>query len=295
MPGAPGAGAAVPVPRRGGVARRATLTARASVACYDFAALTDPAAPHALEAPDAAALPAARGARRRAKVALVAVVIAMLVVAQRLGVFQRVSDPAALTRTLLELGPWGYVAFVVAYAALQPWGIPGTVFVFAAALVWPWQIAFGLSMTGTMAASVVGFLFARFVARDWVSSKIPERFKKYEVALAKRGFATVFLLRLIFWMPPLLHAFFGVSRVRFSTHFWGSLAGYVLPLLAMSFFGQRLFEAMRAAPPSVWAAVGATVATAVALALGARWLARARARARTRAAMLATAELAADE
>lgn len=268
-----------------------TLTARAAAACYEFLALTDPDAPQAA-VPAGEVLSPATGGRRGAKLALVGVVVTLLVVAQRLGVFQRVSDPAALTRTLLELGPWGYVAFVVAYAALQPWGIPGTVFVFAAALVWPWQIAFGLSMTGTMAASVVGFLFARFVARDWVSSKIPERFKKYEVALARRGFVTVFLLRLIFWMPPLLHAFFGVSRVRFSTHFWGSLAGYVLPLLAMSFFGQRLFEALRAAPPSVWAAVGATVVTAVALALGARWLARSRARARTRAAMLATASLA---
>jgi len=271
------------------------LTARGSVACYDFAALTVPDSPQALapdpENPEALA-PAAR--RRGAKLAVVAVVIGMLVVAQRLGVFERVSDPAALTRTLLELGPWGYVAFVVAYATLQPWGIPGTVFVFAAAIVWPWQIAFGLSMTGTMAASVVGFLFARFVARDWVASKIPERFKKYEVALAKRGFATVFLLRLIFWMPPLLHAFFGVSRVRFSTHFWGSMAGYALPLLAMSFFGQRLFEALRAAPPTVWMAVGGAVASAVALGLAARLFARARARARTRAAMLATAS-AADE
>lgn len=241
------------------------------------------------------AAPRPVGGSRWAKVGLVAFVVTMLVVAQRLGVFQRVSDPATLTRTLLELGPWGYVAFVVAYASLQPWGIPGTVFVFAAALVWPWHIAFGLSMTGTMAASVVGFLFARFVARDWVASKIPERFKKYEVALAKRAFVTVFLLRLIFWMPPLLHAFFGVSRVRFATHFWGSFAGYLLPLLGMSFFGQRVFDALRAAPPSAWLQLGAGVVSLVALGFLARWVARARERARTRSAMLETASLAADD
>ena len=193
---------------------------------------------------------------RKTKLALVVFVIAALVIAQRLGVFTELGEPARLTQTLLRLGPWGYVVFVVAYAALQPFGVPGTVFIMAAPLIWPWPIAFGLSMTGTMAASVVGFAFARFIARDWLSTKIPERFRKYDDALERRAFATVFFLRLVFWMPPLLHAFFGVSKVRFATHFWGSLAGYVLPLFLVSFFGQALFDAMKSAPLELWIALG---------------------------------------
>jgi uncharacterized membrane protein YdjX (TVP38/TMEM64 family) len=155
------------------------------------------------------------------------------------------------------------VAFIVAYAVLQPFGVPGTVFIVAAPLIWPWPVAFALSMTGTMAASVVGFSFARFVARDWVEGRIPARFRRYDEALARRGFATVFVLRLVFWMPPLLHAFFGVSKVRFWTHFWGSLAGYVLPILLVSLFGQRLFDAMRNAPLGVWIGLGVALAAAV--------------------------------
>lgn len=193
---------------------------------------------------------------RRAKIAAVLVVIALLVVAQRLGVFEEFSDPEHVRQTLVQLGPWGYVAFVVAYALLQPFGVPGTVFIMAAPLIWPWPIAFALSMTGTMAASVIGFSFSRFVARDWISSKIPQRFRRYDDALAHRAFRTVFLLRLVFWMPPLLHAFFGVSKVRFSTHFWGSLVGYVIPLFLVSFFGERLFDAMKRAPREAWIALG---------------------------------------
>lgn len=196
---------------------------------------------------------------RSIKIAAVVVVLALLVLAQRLGVFEQFGDPERVRQTLVELGPWGYVAFVVAYAALQPFGVPGTVFIMAAPLIWPWPVAFALSMAGTMAASVVGFSFARFVARDWVSTRIPERFRKYEDALARRAFRTVFILRLVFWMPPLLHAFFGVSKVRFSTHFWGSFAGYILPLLLVSFFGERLFDAMKHAPPAVWAGIVASL------------------------------------
>lgn len=198
-------------------------------------------------------------ALRGAKIAAVGVVLTMLIVAQRFGVFEQFADPAHVRDILVELGPRGYVVFVLAYATLQPFGIPGTVFVVAASLIWPWPVAFALSMVGTMAASCVGFSFARFVARDWIAGIIPARFRKYDEALERRAFTTVFLLRLIFWMPPLLHASFGVSKVRFWTHFWGSLAGYVLPLLVMSYFGQRLFDAARDAPPSVWAMLGAGV------------------------------------
>lgn len=193
---------------------------------------------------------------------MILLVVTGAVVAQRLGVFERFAEPARLKQTLVELGPWGYVVFLVAYTALQPFGVPGTVFVFAAPLIWPWPVAFALSMIGTMSASVVGFSFARFVGRDWISGMIPARFKKYEAALERRGFATVFFLRLVFWMPQLLHAFLGVSKVRFWTHFWGSLAGYFLPLLLVSFFGERLFDAMRRAPAEVWVAVGAGVLVA---------------------------------
>jgi uncharacterized membrane protein YdjX (TVP38/TMEM64 family) len=65
-------------------------------------------------------------------------------------------------------------------------------------------------------------------------------------------------------MPPLLHAFFGVSRVRFWTHFWASFLGYLPPLFLMSYFGERLFRVLRGLSPSNWLAVVATIATAAA-------------------------------
>jgi len=199
-----------------------------------------------------------------ARIAAVVAVVSLVAVTYRLGIFHRFADPAGVARALVDLGGWGYLTFVVAYAVLQPFGVPGTAFIVAAPLIWPWPIAFALSMTGTMAASVVGFCFARLVARDWVARMIPARFRKYDDALARRALWTVFVLRLVFWMPPLLHAFFGISKVGFWTHFWGSLAGYVLPLLLVSYFGQKLFDAMLAAPAGVWIGVGvATVVVAL--------------------------------
>lgn len=194
-----------------------------------------------------------------ARIALVGLVLAGALVAQRTGLLAELADPSALPQKIAALGAVGYVAFVVTYALVQPFGIPGTIFVVVASLVWPWPIAFALSMTGTMAASSVGFSFARFVARDFVEKRIPARFKKYDDALEKRGFWTVALLRFVFWMPPLLHAFFGVSKVRFWTHFWGSFVGYLVPLFVMSYFGPKALDLLKGLPPAVWGAVVGTL------------------------------------
>lgn len=233
--------------------------------------------PQAADSDAGGAAPDPRAARRLrlARLAAVAAVLVLLAAAHRLGVLAVFREPAQVKRALVDLGPWGYVAFVAAYTVFQPFGVPGTVFILAAPLIWPWHVAFALSMTGTMAASVVGFSFARFVARDWVARIIPARFRAHDEALAKRGLATVLTLRLIFWMPPLLHAFFGVSRVPFWTHFWGSLLGYLLPLFVVSYFGERAMLALRDAPPAAWAGIAAAMIAVLAAFV---WIQRRRAR-----------------
>lgn len=197
------------------------------------------------------------------KLGAVAAVVVLLAIAQRSGVLQLFVDPSGIAHLLRDLGAWGYVVFLVAYTLLQPFGMPGTLFCMAAPLIWPWPVALALSMAGTMAASVVGFSFARFVARDWLERRLPASFHKYDDALAARAFTTVAVLRFIFWMPQMLHTFLGLSKVSFWTHFWGSLVGYAIPLFLLSYFGQKLFDLMQATPPGVWLAmaVGAGLLT----------------------------------
>jgi uncharacterized membrane protein YdjX (TVP38/TMEM64 family) len=196
---------------------------------------------------------------RKLRIVAALLVVVAVVLLHRLGVLDTFADPETLKATLVKLGPWGHLAFVASYTALQPFGIPGTVFIVAAPLVWPWPVAFALSMVGTMAASVVGFSLARFVGGDWVRDKIPQKIRKYEQALEKRAFTTVVVLRFVLWMPQYLHTFFGVSKISFWTHFWGSLVGYVLPLLVVSYFGEKLFAWFKNAPVELWIGLGAGV------------------------------------
>jgi uncharacterized membrane protein YdjX (TVP38/TMEM64 family) len=202
-----------------------------------------------------------------AKIGLVVLVLLTLAAAYHFGIFARVGEPKILAKTLVDMGAWGYVAFIVAYTVLQPFGVPGTIFVVAAPLIWPWHAAFALSMIGTMCASVVGFSFARFVAKDWVSARIPARLRKYDESLEQSAFATVVVLRLILWMPQVLHSFFGVSKVGFWTHFWGSLIGYVPPLLLVSYLGGEMFDASGKMQPGAWPILAALGLTSLVIAV----------------------------
>lgn len=204
--------------------------------------------------------------QRVARIALVALVVVVLGAAYHFGILGRFAEPRTLAATLRATGVWGYLAFVVAYVVLQPFGVPGTIFIVAAPLIWPWPIAFALSMVGTMGASVVGFAFARFVAKDWVSARIPARLRKYDEALARSALLTVIVLRLILWMPQALHFFFGVSKVGFWTHFWGSIVGYALPLFAVSYLGAEMFDPSGAMRPNAWPIMAAMLAVSLVVA-----------------------------
>lgn len=213
---------------------------------------------------------------RNARIAIVVVVLLVLACAYHFGIFARVAEPKTLARALVAMGVWGHLAFILAYTVLQPFGVPGTVFIVAAPLIWPWQTAFVLSLIGTMCASVVGFSFARFVAKDWVSAHIPARFRKYDAAFEQNAFLTVVVLRLIFWMPQALHSFLGVSKVSFWTHFWGSLIGYVPPLLLVSYLGGQMFDASGKLQSGAWPILGGLAVASLIVAVLARAYARRR-------------------
>lgn len=190
---------------------------------------------------------------------LVALAVGLVVLAWRLGVFELVRDPAQLRVILLGLGHWGYVAFIAAFAFLQPLGVPGIAFVIGAAAVWPAPVAFALSVIGSMIASTIGFSFARYVARDWVDAKLPARLRVYSARLETHGFVTVVILRIIFLMNPFLHGLFGVSKLRFWTHFWASLLGYVPSLAIVTFVGAEGIELLRKHPDKAPYAIGVVV------------------------------------
>ena len=224
--------------------------------------------------PPSAGVPASAAPRWK-KLAVLGAVALVVAVGWRTGVFEAFRDPERVRALLISWGAWGWVLYVVAFALIEPLGVPGVVFVIPAGMIWPKSIAFGLSLLASLLAGSLGFCFARFLARDWVERRLPVRFRRFDDALARHGLKAVILIRLVFFLAPPAHWALGLSNVRYRTFLLGSAIGFVPGITMLTFVGGSLFEWLLAQPPGVWA-IAASVAAA---ALLARFALRLRARA----------------
>ena len=109
-------------------------------------------------------------------------------------------DQEAIQTFLSRSGAWGPLAYVAAFALLEPFGVPGIAFVVPATFAWPLWQAYLLSWAGSIGAGIVGFSFARWIGRDWVKQRLPERLTRYDERLAERGLLTVIIVRLVFFL-----------------------------------------------------------------------------------------------
>lgn len=186
-------------------------------------------------------------------------------------------DPNRLRVWLQDAGAYGGILFVAAYTCLQPLGVRSIFFLLSAPLVWEPATAFMLSMAGTVAACVLAFGFARFIAHEWVQKRLPTAIRRLDDRLVSRGFRTVLLLRLLFYTAPTLQYGLGVSRVAAWPFLGGTVLG-VLPFTALvTVVGVQVNAWLQAHPVSNWPwgrLWPAIVLAAIMLIGAALWLAR---------------------
>ncbi len=196
------------------------------------------------------------------KIALVTALIGMLLTAWATGWLNVLHDPAQMKALILASGPWGYLVFLLSFVLIQPLGVPGFPWVIGAALVWPLATAVVLSLVGSLGASIVGFGFARYLARDWVATHLPARFHRFDDRLGERSLQTVILIYLVFFLAPPVPWLLGLSKVRFLPFVMGATLGIIPGIVALTFLGGTLVDWVAAQPFRLWlvfAAVGAVL------------------------------------
>lgn len=176
------------------------------------------------------------------RLALMLVVVALVVGAYFGGVLDRVSEPEKLRALLTESGVWGPIVFVCLFTFLEGLGAPGFLFILTAVLIWPFWPAFLLSLAGAVGAGVFGFLVARYLGRDILERYLPARVRRYDEQLAERGFQTVVLVRLFFFIAPWAHWMLGLSRVRFAPFLAGTVFGLIPGMMAAIYAGREGFD-----------------------------------------------------
>ncbi len=185
------------------------------------------------------------------KIALVAVVVSLIAWFYASGSYEEL-DPQAMRVWIRNAGVWGGVLFVVVYSCLQPFGVNGLLFLLSAPLIWSPTDAFLLNWIGTVGTGVFSFSVARFIARDWVQERLPQRVRRFDDRLHKRGFVTVLLLRLVFYTTPTVQYALGVSRVKIGPLMLGTILGVAPFTLMTTLLGVRMSAWLDAHPVSTW-------------------------------------------
>jgi uncharacterized membrane protein YdjX (TVP38/TMEM64 family) len=146
----------------------------------------------------------------------------------------------AMRDALLSLGPFGPLAFVLAFMLVQPLGPSGHLFVLAASVVWAGPQAFVLSLLGGVLGQSAFFLVYRYALYDWARARIPARLHRFDRTLEERPFRSVLVMRLLTFTWPVMPAVLAVSKVRFWPMSLATALGLV-PMIAFDVWvGERL-------------------------------------------------------
>lgn len=150
----------------------------------------------------------------------------------------------AIRSQLDRAGVFGPILFMLVYAIATGLFLPGTPFTLAGGALFGPVLGSLYVVIGATLGAILGFWIARLFAGEaierWLVKKMPT-LHSYSEQLEKRGFITVFILRLIpiFPFAPLNYAL-GVTHVRFWPYAAATLIGIAPLTFAYATFGNSL-------------------------------------------------------
>ena len=142
----------------------------------------------------------------------VVVIVALLMLGRQIG-----TQLPRLTAAVDGLGAWGPIVFIAAYALACVAFVPASLLTLAAGALFGLVKGTVFVLVGATLGATGAFLIARYVARDWVASRIAKdpRFAAIDAAIAAQGRKVVFLLRLSPVIPfNVLNYALGLTQVR---------------------------------------------------------------------------------
>jgi uncharacterized membrane protein YdjX (TVP38/TMEM64 family) len=142
-----------------------------------------------------------------------------------------------------SLGVLGPAVFILIYIAACVLFIPGSLLTLGAGIVFGVIRGTIFVMIGATLGAMAAFLAGRYLARDWVATRIAgnSRFKAIDDAVAREGWKIVGLTRLSPILPfTVLNYAFGVTRVSLRDYFCASLIGMLPGTLMYVYVGSLL-------------------------------------------------------
>ncbi|MEE4354778.1 MAG: TVP38/TMEM64 family protein [Desulfatiglans sp.] len=182
--------------------------------------------------------------RRKALVKAVGLV-AFVILAVFLVRFTPIKDyltAETMGRFLDRAGHWAPILFMLIYAVGVCLFLPGTLLTGLGAAVFGAYWGFLYVWIGAMLGSSAAFFIGRTLGREFASSLVGDRLKRYDDAIERNGFATVLYLRLVYFPFTPMNFGMGLTKVRFIDYFFGTGLGIIVGTFIFTFFIGTLKE-----------------------------------------------------
>lgn len=148
----------------------------------------------------------------------------------------------ALGDFLETAGYWAPLVFIVIYAAGVCFFLPGTLLTGLGGAIFGAYWGFVYVWFGAMAGASAAFFIGRTLGREFASSLIGDKLRKYDDAIERNGFATVLYLRLVYFPFTPMNFGMGLTKVRFWDYFMGTGLGIIVGTFIFTFFIGTLKE-----------------------------------------------------
>lgn len=154
-------------------------------------------------------------------------------------------DPALLEATVRDLGPWAPLIHVMLFAVGTVLFVPGAIFGLAGGALFGPLWGTLLNLAGATLGATASFLIARYVAADWVRSKIGGRLQRLVTGVEAEGWKFVAFVRLVPLFPfNLLNYALGLTRIPLAQYVLASLVCMAPGTLAYAWLGYAGREAL---------------------------------------------------
>ncbi len=140
-----------------------------------------------------------------------------------------------------SLGFWGPFAYVVFFVVRPIVLIPFNIACAVAGMIWGVGFGFFYLQIAINISSTIEFFIARYLARDFISRHLKGKILDLDEKIAKHGFLTVFLIRIIpnvAW--DIQNISLGLTKVKFRDYFLASLLGILPGSFLFMFFGSSI-------------------------------------------------------
>lgn len=151
-----------------------------------------------------------------------------------------------LQQFVASLGAWGPLVYLAVWTVL-PLFCPGLPLTLAGGLLFGPFLGVIYVLVGATAGAILPFLVARYLARDWVESKIAgTRLMSLDAQVSRRGWMVVAVARLIpVFSYSLLNYAFGLTRIAIVPY---ALATFVFMLpttVAYVYFSSNILQLLQ--------------------------------------------------